>query len=71
MSQDQDAPDTKRAKPRNMNVPRDLFAEMREALRDVGQDAIRDDRSLHDETIDKVHAALRKLDAWQDAKVLS
>jgi len=49
-------------------VPAELFVNMRTALRRVEQDSRKAGRSLHDETVLDVQAAMDGLNAWQDEK---
>lgn len=55
-------------KPQNIQIPRALYRAMRDAIRMVERDSRRDDRVLHDETIEKVKSANDDLTEYQDAR---
>ena len=60
----------KRGPSMNVQVPRALFKEMRDALRGVAKDTRdEDDRALKDDTRKAVGDALDSLNDWYDSKV--
>ena len=68
MAKAKDETKPKREPPKTIQVPRELYADMRSALRSVGRDTRRADRQLTDDTRTKVENVIDKTDDHKDKK---
>lgn len=60
---------TEEPKPSKMNVPKALLFQLVDAVRAADKDSRRTDRSLHDETRDKIADAVNAWADFQDARM--